>query len=92
MNSHSFSTELAKEIGLNEAILLQHFYFWFKKNKANNKNFHDNNYWTYNSKKGFSEYFEYLTENQIKGALNRMKEKRLIIIVLRVKIILLMVL
>ena len=33
---HSFNVELAKEYGILEAILLNHLWFWIKKNKANN--------------------------------------------------------
>ena len=52
---HSFDVELAKEYGILEAILIQNIYFWIEKNKANKKHFYDGRYWTYNSKKAFSE-------------------------------------
>ena len=37
---HSFNVELAKEYGVLEAILLNHLWFWIKKNKANNTTKH----------------------------------------------------
>ena len=63
---HSFDVELAKEYGILEAILIQNIYFWIEKNKANKKHFYDGRYWTYNSKKAFSEMFPYASERQIK--------------------------
>lgn len=72
--SHSFSTELASLIGLKEAIILFHLYFWHEQNKANGTNFYDGSYWTFNSVKAFSEQFEYLSEKEIRGALSRLNE------------------
>lgn len=69
---HSFDVELAKEYGILEAILIQNIYFWIEKNKANNKHFYDGRYWTYNSKKAFSEMFPYASERQIKYSLEKL--------------------
>ena len=79
MNTHSFSTELAKEYGINEALLLQHFYFWHQRNKSNNHHFYDNHYWTYNSVKAFNELFDYLTPKQISYTIEKLKEQNLLI-------------
>lgn len=72
--SHSFSTELAKIVGLKESIILSHLYFWFEKNRSNKRNFYDGTWWTFNSIKAFSEQFEYLSEKEIRGALKRLNE------------------
>ena len=77
--SHSFNTDLAKLVGLKEAILLSHLYFWYEKNKANRRNFHDGTYWTYNSINAFHEQFDYLSVKEIRGALQRLKEQGYII-------------
>ena len=69
---HSFNVELATKYGILETILLQHIYFWIEKNKANNKHFYDNKWWTYNSKKAFSELFPYATERKIQLALDKL--------------------
>ena len=76
---HSFDIEIAKEYGITEAILLNNIYFWIEKNKANNQNFYDEHYWTYNSKKAFTELFPYLTERQIEYALKKLVNEGLII-------------
>ena len=76
---HSFDVELATKYGMVEAILLNHICFWLTKNKANNVHAHDGRYWTYGTMKAFSEMYPYLTINQVRRALERLKEKELII-------------
>lgn len=76
---HSFNVEIAKKYGILEAILLNHLWFWIKKNKANNTNYFDGNYWTYNSKKAFSELFPYASERQIGYALKKLIDCGLVI-------------
>ena len=75
---HSFNVELAKKYGILEAVLLNHLWFWIKKNKANNANYFDGSYWTFNSTKAFSELFPYASERQIKYALKHLREEEII--------------
>lgn len=75
---HSFDIEIAKEYGIEEAIILKNICFWVQKNAANEKHFHEGKYWTYNSKKAFSELFPYMTESKIKYALDNLKKSGLI--------------
>ena len=75
---HSFNVEIAKKYGILEAVLLNHLWFWIKKNKANNTNYFDGNYWTFNSTKAFSELFPYASERQIKYALKHLREEEII--------------
>lgn len=77
--NHSFDINIAKEYGIQPAIILNHLYFWITKNKANNTNFYNENYWTYNSKKAFSELFPYMTERQIDYALRKLIDCGLVI-------------
>ena len=72
---YQIDSKVAKDVGFVGAILFWHIAFWIKKNKANGKNFHDGEYWTYSSVKGFSEYFEDLTEAQILQALKNLIAK-----------------
>ena len=51
---HSFDIAIAKKYGINCAVLLNNICFWIEKNRANEKNFHDGKYWTYNTKKSIS--------------------------------------
>lgn len=75
---HFFDVDVASQYGLLEAILLQNFQFWIEKNKANNVNYFDGEYWTYNSIKAFSTLFPYASKKQIERALNNLREKGLI--------------
>lgn len=70
--NHSFDVELAVKYGVNAAILLNHIYFWVQKNRANKHNFFDGSYWTYNSRSAFAEIFPYLSERQVKTALDKL--------------------
>lgn len=75
---HHFNCEIAQRYGIAEAIILNHFEYWIEKNKANEKNFFEGTYWTFNSVKAFKEIFPYLTEKKIASALANLKGERLI--------------
>ena len=76
--NHHFNTDVAKKYGLEEAILLENLYFWVKKNKANNQNYHDGYYWTYNSVKAFNELFDYITPSKISRVLKNLETNGLV--------------
>lgn len=78
MSVHQFDTEIAKEYGIEAAIILQNLTFWIEKNKANGVHFHDGAYWTYNSIKAFNELFPYMSESTIRRTLKSLEEKGLI--------------
>src|SRR4030042_5346722 len=77
--NHSFNTDIAIKIGVDEAIIIENLAFWIKKNQANNKHFHDNYFWTYNSERAFSELFPYWTRRQIQRILNSLENQGIII-------------
>lgn len=66
---HSFNADLATKYGILEAILIQNFEFWIKKNEANERGYHDGRYWTFNSTRAFSELFPYASPKKIRNAL-----------------------
>ena len=66
---YSFDIEIAKNYGVEEAIMIKNFQFWIMKNKANSKNFYDNKTWTYNSNKAYAILFPFWTEKQIRRIL-----------------------
>jgi hypothetical protein len=76
---HSFNVEIANEYGILEAVLLKHLYFWIKKNEANNQNYYEGYYWTYNSIKAFGLLFPYSSEKKIRYALKRLEDEGIII-------------
>ena len=76
---HSYDVEIAVKYGINQAIILNNLFFWIQKNEANGKHFYDGHYWTYNSKKAFSELLPYMTERQIDYALTKLTKDGLIL-------------
>lgn len=76
---HSFDINIAKRFGIQAAVLLKNLYFWIEKNKANDTNYYDGYYWTYNSKKAFSDLFPYMTERQIDYTLKKLIDEEIII-------------
>ncbi len=77
---HHFDVKLAQKYGVIEAILLNHFEFWIQQNEANERNFYNGRYWTYNSLKAFCEIFPYLSEKQIRRALNKLQEEGILLV------------
>ena len=51
--------QLAKLIGLNEAIVLQQVHYWVTINEAGERNFQDGHTWTYNTLKEWHEQFPF---------------------------------
>lgn len=74
INTHSFNVDLAKEIGLEGAILLQHFYYWYQNNKEKKGYKKDGKIWTYNSYPGLSIIFPYLNQRQIKYRVEKLTD------------------
>lgn len=75
--SLSFSPEIAKEVGLEEAIFLHHICFWVKGNREveSIKHYKKDRYWTFNSDTTFSkDWFPWWTPNQIKRIRRNLKK------------------
>lgn len=75
--NHSFNVELAIKYGIEEAILIENFAFWIKKNAANNKNYIDGEYWTYNSAKALEELFPYMNLKKVQRTLIKLEELKI---------------
>lgn len=65
---------LAKEIGLNEAIMLQQIHFWVSKRK----HLKDGKYWVYNSYDSWTEQFPFWSKSTIIRILKRLEDRELI--------------
>ena len=71
---HSFNVRFAQKYGIEEAILAHNFYFWLRKNLANDKHIHIGRVWTYNSNKAFSELFPYINKTKVFRVLKHLEE------------------
>lgn len=71
---HVFDTDVAKKYGVNAAIILQNMAYWIMQNEANEMNFYDGRYWTFNSKRAYGELFPYMSAKQIRTAIEKLVE------------------
>ena len=71
---HFLDTEVAAEMGIPCAVILQNLYYWMKQNEANEQHCHDGKYWTYNTQQAFCTMFPYLTAKQIRNAIDKLLE------------------
>lgn len=67
--TYHFDGADAARYGLPAAVLLYNIRHWIEKNEANGKHYHDGRWWTYNSKPAFAALYPFLTENQVRRAL-----------------------
>ena len=72
---------LAEKVGLNEAIVLQQVQYWLAINERNNNedHFHDEKWWTYNTKKDWQRQFPWWSEATVKRILKSLREKGLLL-------------
>ena len=75
---HSFNKHIAKEYGIEEAILYENISYWCEKNHANKEHIFDGKAWTYNTYEAFEELFPYIKPSRIKRALTKLRENNLI--------------
>ena len=64
---------LARELGLNEALVMQQINYWIEINKRSVKNYHDGKYWTYNSIRAWQENdFDYMSVDTVKRTFTKL--------------------
>lgn len=76
--NHSFNVELAMKYGIEEAILIENFAFWIKKNAANGVNYVNGEFWTYNTAKALEELFPYMNLKKIQRILVKLEELKIL--------------
>ena len=76
---YGFNIIIAEKLGVNEAIMIRNFQFWLEKNKANEKNYCDGRYWTYNSIAAFCKIFPFWSRDQIRYILKKLTDKGILI-------------
>lgn len=78
-DTHAFNVSLASKIGLIEAIILQHFYYWHQGNKNNESMIKDGRVWVFRSFNQIAEDYPYLSRDKVRGAIDRLEKAELII-------------
>ena len=74
-----FDSSIAKEYGINVAVILNELCFLIEQNKENNVNFYDGKYWVLSSIKDWSNLLDCMTINTIRRTLKRMEKDGLIV-------------
>lgn len=62
----AFDERTAVRYGLDEAVMIQSFTFWLKKNAANGTNYFEGHWWTFNSHEALAQLFPFWTQKQIR--------------------------
>lgn len=70
---------VAKVFGLEEAIFLDSIVHWYRENRANNINFEDGRWWTYNSATAWADVFPWWTPKQIRRIITSCREQGAIV-------------
>lgn len=76
--NHSFDIDVAKDVGVNAAVVFNNFAHWYKVNASNGNNYHDGKYWTFNKRSALQQIFPYMTEKQLRTAIDKLVENDLI--------------
>ena len=76
---HIFDVDIAQRYGVNAAVLLENISYWIKQNEANETNFFDGTFWTFNSRRAYKELFPYMSERQIDTAFRKLIDDGLLI-------------
>ena len=71
---HSYNVSVAADVGINAAVVFYNICFWVEENYANNRNYINGKYWTYNTVKAFRTIFPEMTGKQIEYALKKLKD------------------
>ena len=61
----NFDEQLAIDFDVESAIFIQSLAQWTRRNAANNHNFHEGRYWSYNTYEGLTKIFPYWSKKQI---------------------------
>lgn len=73
-------SHVAERYGVAESIFIDTIIFWYRTNKAENRNFRDGRWWTYNSIKAFEERFTFWSAKQIRRIANSCRDQGALIV------------
>jgi len=72
--SHQFSTDAAKKVGVNAAIIFGHLIFLHKANLNRADSWDGFRYWIKKTARAFEAMYPYLSQKEIRGALDRLQK------------------
>src|SRR5690606_6099606 len=78
-HSHSFDTGIAKELGVNCAIVYNHIVYWLRINAAKGQGIKEGVVWMYETQEQMAQFLEYLSINEVKKAVVKLLESGVLI-------------
>lgn len=78
-DSHSFNVQLATIVGLTEALLLQHFYWWYLHARTLPDMHREGRVWFFRSVSEIREQFPYLSDGNVRTAIQHLIDRGLVV-------------
>lgn len=75
-----FTENLARILGVADAIILQKLEFWLQVHEKDGSNFIDGRYWNYNSLTQWQKEISFYSKSTIEKALNNLRKQGIIIV------------
>lgn len=75
---HSYNVSVAADVGINAAVIFYNICYWVEENTANERNFINGEYWTYNTVNAFKTLFPEMSYEQIRNALRKLENAKYI--------------
>lgn len=69
---HCFNTEIAKDVGINAAVVFENLAYWITHNEKTGRNIKDGAAWMYATQKEIAAQFGYLSVKQTRTALEKL--------------------
>ena len=69
---HYFNVEVAKDLGINAAVVFENLAFWIKRNAEAGRNLKDGAFWMYATQKDIAAQFDHLSPKQTRTAIERL--------------------
>lgn len=73
--SHSFDVKVACAVGERKAVIITNFGHWHLKNACSIEHVHDGSIWTYNTYQAFTRVWPYLSEKEVRTALEGLEKE-----------------
>ena len=77
--SHSFDVGVARKLGTNAAIVLNHIMYWLRINKIKNENQKDGRTWMFETTKDMADFLGYMSEKQVRLAIDILVKNNLLV-------------
>lgn len=78
--THQFDVHLAEKYGIEEAIIIEHIYWWLHKNECEEEMIKEGRVWCYFTADGMSKYIPYMNSQKVRRTLVSLEKKGLVLV------------